>query len=61
MGVSPWKEGDKRRTLEGGEVWWENRGGGRVLMPGDVDVVRVNGGTANGELWILRGVVNYDE
>lgn len=25
--ASPWKEGDKLKTLAGGEIWWENKDG----------------------------------
>jgi hypothetical protein len=25
--VSPWKEGERVKTLSGGEVWWESKDG----------------------------------
>ncbi len=31
MPVSPWKEGEKVRTVGGGEVWWEEREGGKMV------------------------------
>lgn len=29
--VSPWKEGEKVKTVGGGEVWWEEREGGKIV------------------------------
>lgn len=56
---------------EGGEndreIWWERRGGGedgseerKVVMPGEIVVAGVIGRVGNGEIWSLRGVVNYE-
>lgn len=49
------------------EIWWETRGGGedgsekrKVIMPGEVVVAGVIGKVGNGEIWSLRGVVNYE-
>lgn len=74
--VSPWEEGQKVKTLwsqendsgdEGREIWWERRGGGdsgemekKVIMPGEVVVDGVIGRVGNGEIWSLKGVVNYE-
>jgi len=48
------------------KIWWERRGGGetgeterKVIMPGEVVVVGVVGRVGNGEIWSLKGVVNY--
>lgn len=30
---SPWKEGEKVKTVGGGEVWWESREGGKIVSP----------------------------
>lgn len=60
--VSPWEEGKegKMKTLGGREVWWEKRDGGkRVVMPGEVEVEGVVGRVGNGEVWALKGVINY--
>ena len=61
--VSPWVEGKegKVKTLGGGELWWESRNGGdtKVVMPGEVEVDEVVGKVGNGEVWALKGVVNY--
>jgi hypothetical protein len=29
--ASPWKEGEKLKTLAGGEVWWEEKDGNKVV------------------------------
>jgi len=29
--VSPWKEGEKVETMGGGQVWWENKDGNKVV------------------------------
>jgi hypothetical protein len=61
--VSPWKEGraGKIKTLGGGELWWEKRDDGkkRVVMPGEVEVDGIVGKVGNGEIWALKGVINY--
>ncbi|TKA83875.1 hypothetical protein B0A55_00128 [Friedmanniomyces simplex] len=57
--ASPWKEGEKVKTLAGTELRWESRGGKAVIMPGDVEVERVMSRVANGEVWMLKGALNY--
>lgn len=58
---SPWKEGERVKAIGGDrEVWWESDGnGGRKVFPGGVEVEKVADGVANGEVWIMKGVVNY--
>jgi hypothetical protein len=34
--VSPWKEGEKVQTLAGGEIWWENNNGVKMVCSGPV-------------------------
>lgn len=29
--VSPWKEEEKVKTLDGGAIWWESRDGAKVV------------------------------
>jgi hypothetical protein len=29
--ASPWKEGDKLKTLAGGEIWWESKDGVKIV------------------------------
>ena len=50
MGVSPWDEGQKEKTLGGRKIWWEVRDGKRVIMPDEVEVDKVASRVANGEL-----------
>ncbi|KAK5698252.1 ER-derived vesicles protein erv46 [Elasticomyces elasticus] len=57
--ASPWKEGEKVKTLAGTELWWENKGGKAVIQPGEVEVERVVSRVANGEVWMLKGALNY--
>ncbi|KAG5993071.1 hypothetical protein E4U43_003594 [Claviceps pusilla] len=62
LGMAPWKEGTKAETLAGGgQIWWEERedDGVRVVYPDGMEVERVAARVANGELWILRGVLNF--
>jgi Fasciclin domain len=57
---SPWKEGEKVKTLAGKEVWWEVKGGGneRVVLPQEVEVEDVVSQAGNGEIWVLKGVLD---
>ena len=57
--ISPWKAGERVKTLAGSEVWWESRDGKRYVQPGNVEVAEVADKVANGEVWILQGVLNY--
>ncbi|KAK0118080.1 hypothetical protein ONS95_012387 [Cadophora gregata] len=58
--VSPWREGEKVKTLAGGEVWWEGKEGGiKLIQPGNIEVSSVASKVYNGEVWILKGVRNY--
>ncbi|EME44263.1 hypothetical protein DOTSEDRAFT_112333, partial [Dothistroma septosporum NZE10] len=56
---SPWKEGDRVKTLGGSEVWWESKNDKKLIMPGGVEVGSIVGKVGNGEVWVLNGVVNY--
>lgn len=57
--TSPWKEGEKVKSMGGTEVWWESKDGRAVVQPGNVEVDRVVSRVANGEVWVLKGVLNY--
>lgn len=37
--VSPWKEGEKVKTLAGGEVWWESKDGVRTVWSPSIRVL----------------------
>ncbi|KAL7926300.1 hypothetical protein ACQKWADRAFT_282356 [Trichoderma austrokoningii] len=61
---SPWEAGVKAKTAAGTEVWWEVKTDEdgrekRLIMPDEVEVDRVASRVANGEVWILKGVLNY--
>lgn len=58
VGVNPWREGEKVKTLDGGEVWWEAKEGKKFVMPGHIEC-EVASRVLNGEVWILKGVRNY--
>jgi hypothetical protein len=58
--ASPWKEGEKEKTLDGSEVWWEvDKDGIKTIHPGSIEVSSVASKVGNGEVWILKGVRNY--
>lgn len=49
--TSPWSQGQKVKPLgDDREVWWEEKGGKRVVQPGDIEVVSVASTVANGEV-----------
>ncbi|KAH8679888.1 hypothetical protein BGZ60DRAFT_239913 [Tricladium varicosporioides] len=57
--TSPWKEGEKLKTLTGDEIWWESKEGKKLIQPGGIEVSLVASRVYNGEVWILKGVRNY--
>ena len=57
--VSPWRADDKIDTIGGARVWWERRDGKRFIMPGNIEVNGVVERVGNGEVWAIKGVVNY--
>ena len=59
--TSPWKEGKegKVKSLGGQELWWERQDGKRVIQPHGLEVGGVLGRVGNGEIWAVKGVVNY--
>lgn len=61
VATSPWKEGDKIERLneDSNPVWWEKRDGKTYIQPGDVEVEGIVSQVANGEVWVLKGVLNY--
>ncbi|SPO02222.1 related to FAS1 domain-containing protein precursor [Cephalotrichum gorgonifer] len=57
---SPWKEGEKVQTVKGGgDIWWEEKGGKKVIQPGDIEVDDIPSSVSNGEVWVIKGVINY--
>ncbi|ETN44302.1 uncharacterized protein HMPREF1541_10482 [Cyphellophora europaea CBS 101466] len=62
--ISPWKQGEdgKVDTLGGEKLWWEEEDGKRVVKGKgfEVEVSEVVGTVGNGEIWAIKGVVNYE-
>ncbi|KAI9812480.1 MAG: hypothetical protein M1827_004711 [Pycnora praestabilis] len=56
---SPWKEGEKAETIGGAKIWWENKDGKKTVQPGNIEVLSVLNKVTNGEVWMLKGVINY--
>jgi hypothetical protein len=55
-----WKEGVKVPNMLGQMIWWEKNADDKVVVqPGDVEVEKVESRVANGEIWSLKGVVDY--
>lgn len=57
--ISPWEEGDKVETMVGSTIWWEMKDGKKTIQPGNIEVTSVATKVANGEVWILKGTLNY--
>lgn len=57
---SPWAEDDKAETVLGKKVWWVEKDGKKLVMPDEIEVERVASQVSNGEVWILKGVLNYE-
>lgn len=56
---SPWRENHKIQSLAGNTVWYEIKDGKKMLQPGDIEVSSIADKVANGEVWIIKGVLNY--
>ncbi|KAI9741095.1 MAG: hypothetical protein M1834_002808 [Cirrosporium novae-zelandiae] len=56
---SPWSEGEKIKTLEGNTLWWEMKGDVKVIQPHNIEVESIASKVVNGEVWVLKGVINY--
>ncbi|KAL0631710.1 hypothetical protein Q9L58_009424 [Maublancomyces gigas] len=60
VGVSPWVKGQKTKTLEGKVVWWdEDDEGVRTIYPDNIQIEERRNEASNGEVWFLKGVINY--
>ncbi|MDI1488186.1 MAG: hypothetical protein OHK93_007460 [Ramalina farinacea] len=57
--ASPWKEGEKVDSMRGEKVWWESKDGKKVIQPGDIEVSSVAEQVSNGEVWVIKGCMNY--
>ncbi|KAI1739105.1 FAS1 domain-containing protein [Xylaria scruposa] len=59
--ASPWREGEKTRSLLDGdrEIWWENKDGVMMLQPDGVEIQSIASRVGNGEVWVIKAVRNY--
>ncbi|RWR00014.1 hypothetical protein C8Q69DRAFT_453344 [Paecilomyces variotii] len=57
--ASPWKEGEEIETLGGRKLSWTKDGDKLYIQPGNIEVDSVASQVSNGEVWIIKGVVNY--
>ncbi|KAI0440123.1 FAS1 domain-containing protein [Xylaria telfairii] len=59
--VSPWREGEKTRSLLDGdrEIWWENKHGVMTLQPDGIEIQSVASRVGNGEVWVIKSVRTY--
>ncbi|KAF2187751.1 hypothetical protein K469DRAFT_725218 [Zopfia rhizophila CBS 207.26] len=55
---SPWQEGQKVKTLAGNEIWYESKEAKKVIQPGNVQVTSIADKVANGEIWIMGGILD---
>ncbi|KAK3336531.1 hypothetical protein B0T19DRAFT_41982 [Cercophora scortea] len=57
---NPWPAGKKVKAIgDDQDIWWENKGGIKVIQPGNIEVVSVASTVANGQVWILKNARNY--
>ncbi|KAI1174308.1 hypothetical protein F4777DRAFT_554595 [Nemania sp. FL0916] len=59
--VTPWKEGQKVRSLLDGdrEIWWERKDGVMLIQPDGIEVQSVASKVGNGEVWIIKEVRKF--
>ncbi|OAX77816.1 hypothetical protein ACJ72_07879 [Emergomyces africanus] len=58
--ASPWVSQEKSETVGGGSIYWKKGDDGKVyIYPGKIEVQRTMTQASNGEVWIIKGVINY--
>ncbi|OKL58609.1 hypothetical protein UA08_06105 [Talaromyces atroroseus] len=57
--VSPWGEGEEVETVGGGKVRWVKEGDTVFVEPGHIEVDSLTSEVSNGNVWVLKGVINY--
>ncbi|KAJ5355041.1 FAS1 domain-containing protein [Penicillium cataractarum] len=57
--VSPWHAGEEVESLGGEKLKWTKEGDKIILQPGNIEVNSIAEKVANGEVWVLNGVINY--
>ncbi|MCJ1355655.1 MAG: hypothetical protein MMC33_005647 [Icmadophila ericetorum] len=58
--ASPWEENEKVESLAGEKVWWTRDGDKKMIQPGNIEVSSIASRVANGEVWVLKGALNYE-
>ncbi|PGH12725.1 hypothetical protein AJ79_04086 [Helicocarpus griseus UAMH5409] len=59
---APWKQAGEEgalQTVGGGRVWWKKERGKVYIYPGKIEVQKIDKKASNGEVWVLKGVINY--
>ncbi|KAH8692192.1 hypothetical protein BGW36DRAFT_400259 [Talaromyces proteolyticus] len=57
--ASPWNEGEEIATIGGGEVKWVKEGEKIFIEPGHIEVDSLASQVSNGDVWVIKGVINY--
>ncbi|KAF7714365.1 Uncharacterized protein PECH_001930 [Penicillium ucsense] len=55
--VSPWPADEEVESLAGKKLKWTKEGDKIILQPGSIEVDAVAEKVANGEVWVLNGVI----
>ncbi|KAI9806969.1 MAG: hypothetical protein M1833_002627 [Piccolia ochrophora] len=58
IAVSPWKKSEKVETMDGRKIWWEEEDGKKMIRPDNVEVTSIANSVGNGEVWMLKEVLN---
>ncbi|ODH19199.1 hypothetical protein ACO22_06178 [Paracoccidioides brasiliensis] len=57
---SPWRANKQVKTVGGGSIYWKQEDDGKIyIYPSKIEVKEIMTQASNGEVWILKGVVNY--
>ncbi|EEH33775.1 FAS1 domain-containing protein [Paracoccidioides lutzii Pb01] len=57
---SPWRANKQVKTVGGGSIYWKQEDDGKIyIYPSKIEVKKIMTQASNGEVWILKGVVNY--
>jgi len=56
----PWPAKVEVETLAGVKIYWDRAEDDKIyIQPGNIEVDRVATAVSNGQVWILKGVINY--
>ncbi|KAF3481989.1 FAS1 domain-containing protein [Arthroderma uncinatum] len=54
-----WNAGKEVETLGGRKIFWEEKDGKKYIHPGNIEVEDIVSQVANGEVWVINGVIDY--